>query len=77
MKIDRLLAIVILLLNKDRIPAKVLAQRFGVSVRTVYRDLETINLAGIPIVSYPGSNGGLVLLKTIKSITKFSLLMRS
>jgi predicted DNA-binding transcriptional regulator YafY len=66
MKIEQLLAIVILLLNKERIPAKDLAQRFGVSVRTIYRDLETINLAGIPIVSYPGSNGGFGIVENYK-----------
>jgi predicted DNA-binding transcriptional regulator YafY len=58
MRIDRLLSIVILLLNKDRIPARELADRFEVSVRTIYRDIEAINLAGIPVISYPGNTGG-------------------
>ncbi len=59
MKIDRLLSIVIMLLNRDRIPASSLAKKFSVSVRTIYRDIEAINLAGIPIVSYSGNGGGL------------------
>ncbi len=58
MKIDRMLSITILLLNRDRISAKELADRFEVSVRTIYRDIEAINMAGIPVISYPGNNGG-------------------
>jgi predicted DNA-binding transcriptional regulator YafY len=59
MKIDRLLSIVIMMLNRDRIPAAELARRFEVSVRTIYRDIDAINLAGIPVVSFQGNNGGL------------------
>ncbi|HEX3046723.1 MAG TPA: YafY family protein [Bacillota bacterium] len=59
MKLDRLLAIVVLLINRDRIQARELAEMFEVSVRTIYRDIETINLAGIPVVTYPGVNGGI------------------
>jgi predicted DNA-binding transcriptional regulator YafY len=58
MKIDRLLSIVILLLNRDRVSAVRLAEMFEVSVRTIYRDIDSINLAGIPIISYPGNRGG-------------------
>ncbi|UVI29970.1 helix-turn-helix transcriptional regulator [Paenibacillus spongiae] len=58
MKLDRLLAITMLLLGRRRVSAKELADRFEVSLRTVYRDLETINQAGIPIVSYTGATGG-------------------
>lgn len=61
MKIDRLLAIVIMLLNRNMIQAKELADRFEVSVRTIYRDIEAINQAGIPIVTYQGMNGGIGL----------------
>jgi predicted DNA-binding transcriptional regulator YafY len=50
---------VIMLVNHRRIKAKELAEHFGVSVRTVYRDAETISLAGIPVVSFPGAHGGL------------------
>lgn len=63
MKIDRLLSIVITLLNKERVQAAELAERYEVSVRTIYRDLETINSAGIPIVSYQGNNGGYGIMK--------------
>ncbi|MBW5445959.1 WYL domain-containing protein [Cohnella sp. CFH 77786] len=58
MKLDRLLAITMLLLNRKRVSAKELADRFEVSLRTVYRDVETIQMAGIPVVSYAGTSGG-------------------
>jgi predicted DNA-binding transcriptional regulator YafY len=58
MKLDRLLSIVILLLGRERVGAAELAGRFEVTVRTIYRDIEAINLAGVPIVSLPGPGGG-------------------
>ncbi|UKS25440.1 YafY family transcriptional regulator [Paenibacillus sp. HWE-109] len=58
MKLDRLLAITMTLLNKTRVNATELAERFEVSLRTIYRDMETINQAGIPLVSFAGSDGG-------------------
>jgi predicted DNA-binding transcriptional regulator YafY len=66
MRIDRLLAIIILLLNRDKIKALDLARRFNVSVRTIYRDLEAIDLSGIPIVSFPGNNGGFGIMENYK-----------
>lgn len=58
MRIDRMLGIIVILLNRDRINARHLAERFEVSVRTIYRDIEAINMAGIPIVAHAGNNGG-------------------
>ena len=58
MRIDRILSITVMLLNKERISARDLAKRFEVSIRTIYRDIEAINLAGIPVISYQGNNGG-------------------
>ena len=58
MKIDRLLAIVMILLRRGRTSAKDLAARFDVSERTIYRDLDAIDRAGIPITSYAGVAGG-------------------
>ncbi len=66
MKIDRMLTIIVILLNRSRISAKELAEKFGVSVRTVYRDIEAINMAGIPIISYPGNNGGFGIMENYK-----------
>lgn len=59
MKLDRLISILVILLRKDRVKAKELADMFDVSVRTILRDVDAINLAGIPIVTYQGKNGGI------------------
>ncbi|NLE25074.1 MAG: YafY family transcriptional regulator [Clostridiaceae bacterium] len=59
MKLDRLVSIIVMLLRKEKVQAKELAEMFEVSVRTIYRDIEAINLAGIPIVTYQGVNGGI------------------
>jgi predicted DNA-binding transcriptional regulator YafY len=66
MKIDRMLTIIVMLLNRNRISAKELAEKFGISVRTVYRDIEAIDMAGIPIISYPGNNGGFGIIENYK-----------
>ncbi len=66
MKIDRLLAIIVMLLNKDRISAKELAEKFEVNIRTIYRDIDSINMAGIPIISYPGNNGGFGIMENFR-----------
>ena len=62
MQTSRLFEIIYLLLNRERITAKELAERFGVSSRTIYRDVDTISLAGIPIYTEKGKNGGISLL---------------
>ncbi|MCL2568542.1 MAG: YafY family transcriptional regulator [Oscillospiraceae bacterium] len=59
---SRLFEIIYLLLNKDRVTAKELAERFGVSSRTIYRDIDTISLAGIPVYTEKGKGGGISLL---------------
>lgn len=66
MKIDRMLAIIVMLLNRDRVSAKELSEKFEVSVRTIYRDIDAINLAGIPIISYSGNNGGFGIMENYK-----------
>lgn len=63
MKIDRLLAMTILLLNRERISAKELAERFEVSTKTIYRDMETLNQSGIPIVAHQGTSGGFEIME--------------
>lgn len=45
------------------VQAKELAERFEVSIRTIYRDIDAINAAGIPIVTYQGTNGGIGLIE--------------
>jgi len=59
---SRLFEIIYLLLNKERVTAKELAERFDVSTRTIYRDIDTISLAGIPVYSEKGKGGGISLL---------------
>ncbi|HPJ13977.1 MAG TPA: YafY family protein [Spirochaetota bacterium] len=66
MKLDRLLSIVVILLNKDRVSAKELASRFEVTTRTIYRDIDSINMAGIPIISYPGNDGGFGIMENFR-----------
>ena len=58
MKIDRLMGIVVYLLNNGRTSAQKLAEEFEVSSRTIMRDMESIELAGIPIQSFYGVEGG-------------------
>lgn len=59
MKIDRLIGIIILLLQRDKITAPELAERFEVSRRTINRDIEDICKAGIPLVTTQGYGGGI------------------
>lgn len=66
MKIDRLVSIIMILLNKERIGAKELADMFEVSPRTIYRDIDAINMAGIPIRSTSGVGGGFEIMQNYK-----------
>jgi predicted DNA-binding transcriptional regulator YafY len=59
MKIDRLLGIITVLLQKDKSTAPELANRFEVSTRTIFRDVEDICKAGIPLISRQGGGGGI------------------
>lgn len=62
MQINRLFEIVYILLDKKIITAKELAERFEVSVRTIYRDIDVLSQAGIPIYMSKGKGGGISLL---------------
>ena len=62
MQINRLLEIVYVLLRRKTVTAKELSDRFGVSQRTIYRDIDTLSLAGIPVYTEKGKNGGIGLL---------------
>ncbi len=66
MKVDRLVSIIMLLLDKERIGAQGLADMFEVSPRTIYRDIDTINMAGIPIRSISGVGGGFEIMQKYK-----------
>lgn len=66
MKVDRLLEIIIYLLNHENVSASYLAERFEVSVRTIQRDIVSISAAGIPIVALGGKYGGYSILPTYR-----------
>lgn len=66
MKIDRLVSIIMILLDTKIIGAQELADRFEVSPRTIYRDIDTINLAGIPVRSTSGVGGGFEIMQEYK-----------
>ena len=60
---SRLFHILYYLLNKERATAPELAEKFEVSQRTIYRDIEALSGAGIPVYAEPGRNGGISLLQ--------------
>ncbi len=63
MKTNRLLEITLILLNKGNTTARELADRFGVSTRTIYRDIDELSAAGVPVYTNKGSGGGISLLE--------------
>ncbi len=66
MKLERLMTITILLLNRKRVQAQELADQLEVSLRTIYRDLDSLGQAGIPIVSYTGMEGGYEIMDSFR-----------
>lgn len=59
--LNRLLGIIYILINRGTVTASELSQRFEVSVRTIYRDVDTLSMAGIPIYTKKGKHGGICL----------------
>lgn len=66
MKIDRLIGILSILLQKKLVTAPYLANQFEVSRRTINRDIEDLCKAGIPIVTKQGVNGGISIMDNYK-----------
>ena len=66
MKIERLIGIIFYLINRECVTTNELAQKFEVSRRTILRDIDTLTLAGIPIYSELGVNGGYIINKDFK-----------
>lgn len=66
MKLDRMLYIITYLLNHKKVKAQELAEQFEVSVRTIYRDIDAIAQAGIPIITYQGMDGGIGIVDGFK-----------
>lgn len=62
MKGNRLFEIIYILLDKENVKAKDLAEHFEVSQRTIYRDIEALSEAGVPIYMTKGKGGGISLL---------------
>ncbi len=58
MKVERLIGILTILLQKEKVTTLQLAERFEVSSRTIQRDIDDLCKAGIPVVSMPGYKGG-------------------
>ena len=66
MKIDRLIGILSVLLQQEKVTAPYLAEKFEVSRRTINRDIEDLCKAGIPLVTTQGSGGGISIMKGYK-----------
>lgn len=62
MQVNRLFEIVYILLERKNVTAKELAERFEVSTRTIYRDIEVLSDAKIPVYANKGKGGGIRLL---------------
>lgn len=63
MKMERMIGILSILLQKERVTAPELARRFEVSRRTIQRDVEALCRAGIPLVTTQGAGGGISIME--------------
>ena len=59
--LNRLLGTIYILMNRGSVTAAELAEHYEVSVRTIYRDVEALSMAGIPVYTRKGKNGGISL----------------
>ncbi len=66
MKLDRMIGILSILLQKEKVTAPYLAEKFEVSRRTINRDIEALCMAGIPLVTESGQNGGVSIMDGYK-----------
>lgn len=66
MKMDRMISIIMILLERKKVSVPELAGICEVTTRTIQRDLEAINMAGVPIVSFPGAGGGVGIMDHYK-----------
>ena len=83
MKDSRLFRILYYILEKGRVTANELSEKFEVSVRTIYRDIDSLSSAGIPIYALQGKGGGIeianefVLSKSLLTEDEKNLIMTS
>ena len=61
MQIDQLFELVYVLIDKKQVTAKEMAERFGVSTRTIYRWVDALSVSGVPIYSQNGRGGGIAI----------------
>jgi predicted DNA-binding transcriptional regulator YafY len=61
MQASRLLSILMILQLRGRVSAEALAEEFEVSVRTIYRDIDQLSAAGVPVYGERGRSGGFQL----------------
>ena len=61
--VNRQLEMIYILMNKEAVTAEELAEHFEVSTRTVYRDVESLSMAGIPVYASRGKGGGIRLME--------------
>lgn len=66
MKLDRMIGILSILLQQEKVTAPYLAEKFEVSRRTIHRDIEALCMAGIPLVTEQGKNGGVSIMEGYK-----------
>lgn len=67
MRADRLISIIMLLQINKKLTASELSKRLEVSIRTIYRDIDTLSRIGVPIFTDKGINGGIKLLGDYKT----------
>ncbi len=67
MQSSRLLSILILLQSRGRLSAQALAREFEVSQRTIYRDIDRLSAAGVPVYGDKGPGGGFELLENYRT----------
>ncbi|MBN2006808.1 MAG: WYL domain-containing protein [Anaerolineae bacterium] len=61
MRADRLLSLLMLLQTRGKMSARALAEELAVTERTIYRDIEALEMAGVPVYAEPGRDGGYAL----------------